>query len=178
MLGSAQARLAIDGELAKDLGIDVVRRRSGGGAVLLEPGGAVWVDVVIPRGDPLWSDDVVAAFGWLGRAWRDALDLVGVATTLHERPSPATDLGRLACFAGVGAGELTLDGRKVLGVSQRRTATGARFQCLLLRRWEPALLARLLGIEDAVDELTAAAVGLDVDPDRVIDALHSTLPTG
>ncbi|MEE2631688.1 MAG: hypothetical protein VX752_06515, partial [Actinomycetota bacterium] len=40
VLGSAQTGVEVA------LGIGVVRRRSGGGAVLLRPGGVLWVDVL------------------------------------------------------------------------------------------------------------------------------------
>ena len=39
--------------------MDVVRRRSGGGAVLVGAGEQVWVEVWIPRDDALWDDDVI-----------------------------------------------------------------------------------------------------------------------
>ena len=35
----------------------------------------------------------------------------------------------LVCFAGVGPGEVLAGGRKLVGISQRRTRAGARFQC-------------------------------------------------
>src|SRR5947207_41753 len=54
VLGSAQR----DDGLVVGPGVDVVRRRSGGGAVLLVPGDVVWADVTIPAGDPLWETDV------------------------------------------------------------------------------------------------------------------------
>lgn len=40
------------------------------------------------------------------------------------------------CFAGVGAGEVLLDGRKVVGISQRRARDGARFQCVVFRSFD------------------------------------------
>ena len=65
-------------------GIEVVRRRSGGGAVLLVPGEVLWVDVVVPRDDALWDDDVGRATHWLGELWVRALTRCGVAgATVH-----------------------------------------------------------------------------------------------
>ena len=54
----ADADGEVDHRVAGALGVEVVRRRSGGGAVLLLPGEFVWLDLVIPAGDPLWLDDV------------------------------------------------------------------------------------------------------------------------
>ena len=54
VLGSAQRDGDVDRHVVNALGVDVVRRRSGGGAVLLIPDEYVWLDLVIPVGDPLW----------------------------------------------------------------------------------------------------------------------------
>ena len=48
----------------------IVRRRSGGGGVLLMPGEFVWLDLEIPAGDALWHDDVGRSMWWVGELWR------------------------------------------------------------------------------------------------------------
>ena len=177
VLGSAQKELPVRHDLARARGVDIARRRSGGGAVWLEPGGSVWVDLVIGRDDPLWDDDVTVAFGWVGRAWQRALADLGHASELHERSGPRGGWAQQVCFAGVGAGELTVAGRKVLGVSQRRTRSAARFQTLLLVRWDPEPLVELLALAEGLDELRAVAAGVPVDPAEAVAALVAQLPT-
>ena len=49
VLGSTQRPDAVDADALGRAGIDVAVRRSGGGAVLVEPDGSVWIDVLIPR---------------------------------------------------------------------------------------------------------------------------------
>ncbi|MBK9181212.1 MAG: hypothetical protein IPM45_16930 [Acidimicrobiales bacterium] len=165
VLGSGQDPAVVDADAARRGGVTVVRRRSGGGAVLLEPGEALWVDVVVPPGDPCWDDDVGRAFHWLGDAWAAALAGLGVAATVHRGPLVRTGWSSTVCFAGLGSGEVTVDGRKLVGMSQRRTRRGARFQCVVPRRWRPErLLALLVGPGPAgrpAEGLRAAAVGLD-----------------
>ena len=51
---------------------------------------------------------------------------------------------RLVCFAGTAPGEITLAGRKLVGISQRRTRAGSRFQCAVHTTWSPDLLVELL----------------------------------
>ena len=52
VLGSSQPDdAAVDRARVAERGIEVVRRHSGGAAVLVEPGAAVWVDVTIPAGE-------------------------------------------------------------------------------------------------------------------------------
>jgi lipoate-protein ligase A len=142
--------------------VPLVRRRSGGGAVLVEPGRLVWIDVVIGRDDPQWDDDIVRSFHWLGQLWRAALvDLGCPEVTLFPGPQVRSALGDLACFAGLGAGELTIGGRKVVGLSQRRTRAGARYQGACLLDWHPAPLADTLALDDAdAAVLDGAAMGL------------------
>ena len=82
-LGSAQSPTDVDGRIAAALGIDVVQRRSGGGAVLMVPGELVWMDVVVPAGDPRWTDDVAAAMIWVGEWWVEALASLGVPGRVH-----------------------------------------------------------------------------------------------
>ena len=142
VLGSTQPAAIARGEIAQRLGVEVARRRSGGGAVWLAPGEQVWVDVVVPAGDPLWHDDVGLAGHWLGAAWAALLPGAGVwRGAMVDR-----GLGRVACFAGMGPGEVSVAGRKVVGMSQRRTRTHARFQCVAYLRWDPAPLLGLLDL--------------------------------
>ena len=122
VLGSTQPEVAVQG-------LEVCRRNSGGGAVLVRPAEVLWIDVLIPRTDERWADDVGRAAHWLGETWRDALG----TGTVHTGTLVRTPWSSEICFAGVGPGEVLLDGRKVVGISQRRTRAGARFQCVVLR---------------------------------------------
>ena len=164
---------------AGDLAADhpaVVRRRSGGGVVLVVPGDSVWIDVVIDRGDPLWDDDINRAPMWLGRAWVAALATLGIAGgEVVDRYQPGK-WGRLACFASRGPGEVVVDGAKAVGLSQRRTRTMARFQTLLYRRWVPEdLVARLNVPPEQIDDLRATLTGAARPVDASLDDIHAAL---
>lgn len=147
VLGSAQSDAAVDGRVARCLGVDVVRRRSGGGAVLLVPGEFAWLDLVIPAGDPLWSDDVGAAMEWVGRAWHDGLAALGVAGAVHGGAMQHGRWSAEVCFAGRGTGEVFAAddmSAKLVGISQRRTRSWARFQTMCHVRWRPELVSALV----------------------------------
>lgn len=181
VLGSTQPRSDADLGALEAAGVALVRRRSGGGAVLLEPTGSTWVDVVIPHGDRLWSDDVGVAFHWLGRAWVDALADLGVGAEVHEGALRTSRWSRLVCFAGLGPGEVTVGGAKVAGIAQRRTRAGARFQCAVLHRWHPEETMALLALDpaerrSAAAELGGAACGVEHRAEAVVEALLSHLP--
>lgn len=174
VLGSSQRPEIVDDATIGS--IEVVRRRSGGGAVLLIPGEVVWLDVLIPTGDILWSDDVSHASHWLGDVWVSALGYGEV----HQGPMVRTQWSSLVCFAGLGPGEVTHDGRKLVGISQRRVRAGARFQCAVYARHDPSVLPSLLRLSSAERAECAAAlvpVGtVSSAPDvlsRFLDALPS-----
>lgn len=140
VLGSTQPDADVDPDRVRAGGYQVARRRSGGGAVWLTPGGQVWVDVWIPAGDPLWDDDVVRAAVPVGRAWCSALQALGVARGLyvHDGGVEPRPWSTLVCFAGIGPGEvLDAAGRKWVGISQRRTREWTRLQTMVHRRWDP-----------------------------------------
>lgn len=181
VLGSTQPESAADPVAVAATGVDLVRRRSGGGAVLLLPGRSAWIDVTISRDDELWSDDVARAFHWLGHAWVRATRLLGVPAEVHTGPPRENAWSRRVCFAGVGAGEVLVEGRKLVGISQRRTRAGARFQCVVHRTWDPVPLLGLLALDDldradGLGALSGSATGIDLPPDAVVGALVSALP--
>jgi lipoate-protein ligase A len=148
VLGSTQSAADVDVSALAGDGIALAARRSGGGAVLVEPDDTIWADVLVPRDDPRWDDDVGRSFLWLGRAWQRALTDLGLDAEVHEGALACGAFGRQVCFAAIGSGEVTSAGAKVVGLSQRRTRAGARFQCTAYRRWRPEPLAAL-GIDPA-----------------------------
>jgi lipoate-protein ligase A len=139
--------------------VEVARRRSGGGAVLVEPGRVVWADVVVPAGDALWQPDVGRATWWLGDAWAAALVTLGLSgAAVHRGGLVRSRWSSAVCFAGLGPGEVTVGGRKAVGIAQRRTREGALFQCAVPLAWDPAPLLAVLALSPADRE--AAAIDL------------------
>jgi lipoate-protein ligase A len=181
VLGSTQADADVDEVATTAQHVEVARRRSGGGAVLLVPGRTLWVDVDLPRDDALWDDDVGRATHWLGRVWVRAVGELGVRASAHTSGMVENAWSRRVCFAGVGPGEVLVDGRKLVGISQRRTRAGARFQCVVHRAWDPTGILGLLAVVGgeravAATALARAGAGLDVEPASVVDALVDALP--
>jgi lipoate---protein ligase len=192
VLGSTQPDSLVDRRRATRAGIDVARRRSGGGAVLVRPDDPLWADVWVPADDPLFDVDVGRAFLWLGRVWAAALARMGVegATVAAEPPGHRDDAAGVVCFGALSSGEVTTaDGRKIVGLAQRRVRRGSWFHGACLVRWDPGSLMALLSTDAAdgprvMDALTGAAVGLsDVLGDseaaslsRARDAFVDALP--
>lgn len=157
VLGSKQNFEIVNQTACDRDGVAVVRRQSGGGVVYLEVDQHLWIDLVIPRDDKLWIDDVGQSMWWVGDLWADALAMCEIANRdqliVHRGGLERSELSDLICFGGLGPGEVTLHGEKIVGISQRRTREMARFQCVLHRHWSPDAYRKYLDTAK-LDELT------------------------
>lgn len=182
VLGSTQRTPLIDREQAGDAGIEVCQRRSGGGLVYVDPSNSLWIDAVVPRGHGLWKDDVGLAFEWIGQTWARALTAIGAGNHIrvHRGRLMHPDWGRVICFAGLGPGEVVVDGHKVVGLSQRRTKDMARFQGLAVTELGAGILRAHLRPgslpADLDAELDDLPVGVALDLDALADAFVRALP--
>ena len=183
VLGSAQPFSHVDPSAARAAGIEVVRRRSGGGAVYVSRSTVVWVDLVVPQGDALWHHDVGVATWWLGEAWARALSEAGVGgARVWESAMRRTAWSDRVCFAGTGPGEVLLGDSKVVGISQRRTRSAALFQTALVVDWDPGRLLDVLALDvaqrgAASRDLADAASGVGIPAAAAaVEALATCLP--
>jgi lipoate-protein ligase A len=134
VIGSAQrVEEVVDVAACEATGVAVVRRRSGGGVVLLEPGQIVWFDVVVPSAH-------------LRAAGVDGVEV-------HRGGMVCSRWCPLLCFAGIGPGEVLRDGVKLVGISQRRSRPGSRFQCAVHTTWNPGGVVQLLAADVPPAEL-------------------------
>jgi lipoate-protein ligase A len=148
---------------------------------MVGPDAQLWLDVFLPAGDPLSERDVGKAFSWLGRAAAGAISSVtGRAAEPHAGTLVATRWSPMLCFCGLGTGEVRVDGRKVLGVSQRRDRTGSTFRLMVLLALEPEESASVLalGAEErsrAAEQLGGFAAPLEADPPALEEALLAAI---
>jgi lipoate-protein ligase A len=157
VLGSAQPAGSVDAGSAARQGIDVVRRRSGGGGVLLVPGEHVWLDLEIPRTDRLWSDDVGRAMWFVGEVWQAALEPLVQGMTVHRGRLQRTAWSAAVCFSGLGPGEVVVGDAKLVGIAQRRTRLAARFQSVVHLVWRQDVMRSLLAPPLPTEPLTPVA---------------------
>lgn len=178
VLGSTQSDSLVESTRCAELGVEIVRRRSGGGAVLLAPGQTIWIDVLMPVGHPLWRTDIGESALWLGDAMAETISrLSGEPYTVHRGAMERSPWSSLVCFAGRGPGEVfDRTGSKVVGISQRRTRSWARFQCVVSRRWNPNLLVDLLRPpRPTSQDMELCGADLDVDEEDLSTAVMGEL---
>jgi lipoate-protein ligase A len=168
VLGRAPGRAPADEAACRRAGVELLRRRSGGGPVLWDAG-LLALDLALPRGHPLALDDVVAAYAFLGEAIAAALSALGApartVTLAEARAAGPQDaaLAARACFGGRSPHEVLVGGRKVVGLAQVRRRAGALLQAGIGIRLDAAGLAALLdlpaGERDALAAALAAGAG-------------------
>jgi lipoate-protein ligase A len=130
VLGSRQPDSIVDSAACNRSGLAVVRRRSGGGAVIMRRANAHWVDVVLPPGHA--PDDVRGSMVWIGERWRRSIQPeTDLALAVHVGGMGCSAWSDLVCFSGIGPGEVLVGGDKLVGLSQRRTRRGIRVQALV-----------------------------------------------
>jgi lipoate-protein ligase A len=182
VLGSRQNESLLNGDLCGRDGIEVVRRRSGGGIVFLAPGEHVWLDVVVPRGDVLWSNDVAQASWWLGDVWVQTLNALGKNNvSVHHESLSSDQWGDLLCFAGVGPGEVVQRNdeslSKLVGISQRRTRDYARFQCTIYSKWNPRDVEMyVMNTPGNLSEIAHRVAVVQASQQAIVDTFVSHLP--
>lgn len=182
---SARPGLPRMGRTREAVPFEVVQRPSGGGGVWVEPAGQVWLEIWLPPSDPLWRADILESAWVVGQVWRDALKALGAPRlAVHQGRAVRDPLADLVCFAGRGPGEVVVaagpgTGRKVVGISQRRTQQGVRLQTMAPWSWRPGPLLEALASLGVLEESRASrlleqlqvratgleALGLELGPD-------------
>jgi lipoate-protein ligase A len=105
----------------------MVRRKSGGGAVMAGPE-MLSLSVFLPPQHAISRASAVVAYNWLGGVWREVLAAHHIESRIcavgeaRQSQQQARDAGAdWACYSSVSHGELlTMDGRKLLGIAQIR----------------------------------------------------------
>jgi lipoate-protein ligase A len=158
-LGFSQPHQAADAAFCAAHGVDVVRRPTGGRAVLhhLE----LTYSVLAPLGRGPFSRELQAAYRAICGALVAGLrrlevpaEVSGEAEGGHIGPTRA-----IPCFIGPAAGEVVAQGRKLVGSAMRRVGGSILQHGSILEGWDGSLQAGCLGLTDD-SELRGAVVTL------------------
>ena len=173
VLGSSQSLDVLD---PRRLGVTTTRRRRGGGGLVLLQPGDLWIDWWIPASDDRWTDDVHVGSQRAGEWWEAALaPLVKGEISIHGGALEGDPAYRLVCFAGAGPGELFVDGRKAVGVTQWRVREGMFLSSALLAHTSDVILSYLRdvpeGLGAALTHHTTVSLGI-VDTTALIESLR------
>ena len=145
----------------------VRRRRGGGGAVLLQPED-VWIDWWLPADDERWSPDVHVMSQRVGEWWCDVVSArVEGDVAVHRSALGGNPAFRVACFAGRGPGEVFVDDRKAVGLTQWRVREGVFVSTVMHAHSSARLLETFRdvpqGLGEALNHHVTSSLGLDGD---------------
>ncbi len=171
VIGISQKLSDLDLAAVQAAGLEVYRRAAGGTAVLAGPD-LLSLDVILPPGHPLAGHDIVEAYHWFGDLWAATLHELGLpARSIPPAEAHAPRTGRFleqagrqeqllrqSCYGAVSPYEITIHGRKVIGLDQVRRRAGFLFQAGLLLRWDARRIASLLAA--LPEERPSLAAGL------------------
>jgi lipoate-protein ligase A len=161
VLGRGQPYSDADVAALRAHGYDLVRRPSGGTAVLHTY--ELTYGVVVPRDEPrLTGVDIVESYRGLGQALRDALLSLGVDRAEAEphaesRRGPRSEV----CFEIPSDYEITVDGRKLLGSSQMRIRGGILQHGSLPLRGDIAAIGAFLTAHPPAERIRRHAITLE-----------------
>ena len=117
-LGYRQPWTVVDTERCVAAGWDVVRRPTGGRAILHVD--ELTYSVIAPAGDPRVKGGILESYRRLSEALADGLIMLGLASA-EAPPDPGTTLpAGLVCFDGPSNYEISHKGRKLVGSAQVR----------------------------------------------------------
>jgi lipoate-protein ligase A len=176
----------IDQDVCQKLGIDIIRRLTGGRAVLHEQ--ELTYSLVVREDEPYVPSTVTESYRFFSRAIIAGLAKMGIAA---EMKSPETHKGKprtnasAACFDAPSHYEVTVAGRKLVGSAQVRRAGVLMQHGSILLSLQPERMAAVLQSartdrdEMLAQELSEKAIGLDevlgrpIAPVIVADAIRA-----
>ena len=151
-------------------GVGIVRRATGGGAVL--HGGDLTYALAVPR-DAL-PRRLPDAYGLIAEALREALASLDVAVALSPDSAHSGVAATFDCFAAAGVRELLARGRKLAGSAQRR-AGGAVLQHGSIRLEPDAAGARAAASLQEGAAISLRELGCGASPRAVLEACVGAL---
>ena len=182
-LGRAQSVEDVDLEVLRAAGFDLVRRPTGGKAILHVD--ELTYSVVAPQEEPHVAGGIVESYRRLSSGLVRGLERLGVADLVADQRIENRGLEGPVCFEVPSDYEITVDGRKLVGSAQMR-ARGVVLQhgalplygditriCpLLAAHPEPARVrARATTVEEALGSLGSVRAGRTVTWDEAAEAM-------
>jgi lipoate-protein ligase A len=146
VLGHGQRDDGPDLSVARELGIAVERRATGGTGVYHHDDLAA--ALALPAGHP-WAAGIQPLYDRFTAVVAAALGDLGVAITRPPARAAATRPRPALCFADHAAETLLVDGRKAVGCSQARRREAVLVHAFLLFNRETAATARLFRMAEA-----------------------------
>ena len=138
---------AVDAEACKQLGIDIVRRITGGRAVLHNR--ELTYSIIARTDDPLFPTNVLGTYKLIAAGLLLGLRDLGIPAEMVSRSSRHAVLVKKdskdpACFSSPSWYEILVNNRKIIGSAQRRLSGAFLQHGSILMDFDPALEAEVI----------------------------------
>lgn len=121
-LGHAQPYADVDLERLHARGWDLVRRPTGGRAILHTD--ELTYSVIAASGEPAVTGTLLESYNRIALGLLHAVRSLGVPADMKTGPKAPADASNPVCFEAPSAYEITVDGRKLIGSAQARRREG------------------------------------------------------
>jgi lipoate-protein ligase A len=121
-LGHAQPFADVDMTRLSARGWDVVRRPTGGRAILHAD--ELTYSVIAPADEPRLAGSILESYNRLAGALLEAVRALGLPVEMKDGSSPNRDASNPVCFEVPSAYEITVNGKKLIGSAQARRKEG------------------------------------------------------
>jgi lipoate-protein ligase A len=169
-LGNSQTADDVDLAAVRELGLDLIKRATGGGGILHNAREVTYA-VIVPLGHPGLPRDLPGSFAYLGQGVVTALRRLGLPAELESVP----DLTREAlCYVRKQGTNVMVRGKKISGGAQRRSRSAVLQHGTVIVDRDELRLARVFRADP---ELVRARVtsltceGLAVERAALVEAL-------
>ena len=144
---SQKTEREVDIERCRELGIAVVRRPTGGRALLHHQGELTYA-VVAPVSLAPFDRGLKATFSAVSEALLAGLQNFGIQGDINTSKQRSGPVRSPACFASLNHCEITVDGKKLIGSAQKRTAKAFLQHGSVMMDADHKLFASLLKFDD------------------------------
>ena len=159
-LGYAQPISDVDGKRLEEFGWDMVRRPTGGRAILHTD--ELTYSVCGPEHEPVLSGDILSSYKRLSAAILAALEHIGVGVqALPQEKNPVSKTPEPVCFEIPSNYEITANGKKLVGSAQARRQGGVLQHGTLPLYGDLARIVQVLRFPNPVSRAQAAERLLD-----------------
>lgn len=169
-LGRSQTEADVDLEAARGWGLDVVRRATGGGAILHNEAEVTYA-VVLPLDFPGLPRDITGSFAFVSEGVVRALRHLGLPAEIETVPDNTRET---LCYVRRQGTNVVVNGRKISGGAQRRDGKALLQHGTIIVDRDEARMARLFRTPEAEIARRVTSLredGVDVAREKIVEAL-------
>jgi lipoate-protein ligase A len=145
-LGHAQPFTDVDSRRLRERGWEVVRRMTGGRAILHTD--EITYSVIAPLNEPRVEGSVLESYNRLAQALLLAVRNLGLSVEMKEGRANGNEAANPVCFEAPSAYEITVHGKKLIGSAQARRKEGVLQHGSLPLTGDLRRICRVLAFED------------------------------